>query len=103
MNRKWLIFSGLTTSFLAASLVVAQLGPGKKFWLKERLPVLKPEVNPQSGLTCARVPQLMQFFLLNHVTWKNFDKELEDRTLHEYIKWIDGSKTLLLAGDVEKN
>ena len=102
MKRKWLIVGGLSTSLLVGSVVVAQLGPKKSFWLKEKLPILKPEEKPQSGLTCARVPQLMQFFLLHHVLWKNFDKEIVERTLRQYVKWIDGSKTLLLASDVEK-
>lgn len=101
MRKKWIIFSGLSTSLLAVSLLIAQLSPNKS-WLRDRLPVLKPEERPQSGLTCARVPQLMQFFLLRHVTWKNWDKELQDRTLRQYVKWLDGSKTLLLASDVEK-
>jgi carboxyl-terminal processing protease len=101
MKNKWIIITGLFTSIFLGSLLLAQLSP-KKSWMKDKLPILKPEERPQSGLNCARVPQLMQFFLLRHVTWKNWDKELQDRTLRQYIKWIDGSKTLLLQSDVEK-
>lgn len=99
MKKKWFVIFGLSAF---VSVLVAQLGPKKSTWLKDRLPILKPEAKPASGLTCARVPQLMQFFLLRHVQWKTFDKELMQRTLRQYMKWIDGSKTLLLMSDVEK-
>lgn len=102
MKNKWIIVGGLSTSIIVVSLLCAQLGSKKEAWLKNKLPVLKSEERPQSGLTCARVPQLMHVFLMKHVAWKNMDKELQERTVKQYIKWIDGSKTLLLASDVEK-
>lgn len=101
MKKKWIIVGGLSTSIVVVSLLCAQLSTNKT-WIKNKLPILKPEERPQSGLTCARVPHLMQVFLLKHVAWKNWDKQLQERTLSQYIKWIDGSKTLLLASDVEK-
>ncbi|MEZ4814608.1 MAG: S41 family peptidase [Bdellovibrionota bacterium] len=101
MKKKWIIVGGLSTSIVVVSLLCAQLS-NQKGWLKNKLPILKPEERPQSGLTCARVPHLMQVFLLKHVAWKSWDKELQERTLKQYIKWIDGSKTLLLASDVTK-
>lgn len=102
MKKKWIIAGGLSTSILVVSLLFAQLSNKKEGWLKNKLPILKSEERPQSGLTCARVPQLMHIFLMKHVAWKNLDKELQERTLTQYVKWIDGSKTLLLSGDVEK-
>ena len=102
MKNKRIIVGGLTTSLLIGSIVVAQMSPGRGFWSRESLPSLKSEEMRKFGLTCERVPQLMQFFLLSHVKWKTFDKELIDRTIKQYLKWVDGSKTLLLEGDIQK-
>ena len=102
MKNKRIIIGGLTSSLLIGTLVLAQMGPRKGFFVKESLPALKSEEMRKSGLTCERVPQLMQFFLLSHVKWKRFDKEIIERTIKQYVKWIDGSKTLLLEADVEK-
>lgn len=102
MKNKWIIGGGLVSSLLIGSFVVAQMGQEKSMWGRGSLPALKSEELRKFGLTCERVPQLMQFYLLSHVKWKTFDNELADRTIKQYLKWIDGSKTLLLGGDVEK-
>ena len=102
MKNKWIIAGGLVSSLLIGSFVVAQMGHEKSMWGRESLPALKSEELRKFGLTCERVPQLMQFYLLSHVKWKTFDNELADRTIKQYLKWIDGSKTLLLDSDVEK-
>ncbi len=101
MKKKWIILTSVITSIFVMSCVLAQLSP-KKNWLQDKLPVLKPEMSSQSGLTCARVPLLINYFLVRHVTWRTWSPELLTRTIKQYIKWIDGSKSLLLASDVEK-
>jgi carboxyl-terminal processing protease len=102
MKNKRIIIVGLSSSLLIGSFVLAQMSPGRSFWARESLPSLKSEESRKFGLTCERVPQLMQFYLLSHVKWKTFDRELIDRTIKQYLKWIDGSKTLLLEGDIQK-
>jgi carboxyl-terminal processing protease len=56
----------------------------------------------KKGLTCERIPLIMQFMLAKHITVKKLDNTLKSRTIEEYIKGVDPSKTLLLARDVSE-
>ncbi|MBP7844447.1 MAG: PDZ domain-containing protein [Proteobacteria bacterium] len=56
----------------------------------------------KKGLTCERIPLIMQFMLAKHVMIKKLDSTLKERTIEEYIKGVDPSKTLLLTKDVSE-
>jgi len=56
----------------------------------------------KKGLTCDRLPHLMQFMASKHYSIRKIDNTLRERTIKEYINFLDGSKTLLLLSDVKK-
>ena len=53
------------------------------------------------GLECRYLEPIMKGFLKHHVTQQNVSKEIESRTVDQYIKKIDGSKLYLTSGDVK--
>jgi carboxyl-terminal processing protease len=60
----------------------------------------KPLLTSNSGLTCRRLPQLMSYIVSKHVTEKEINNDIKNRIKEQYIKWLDGNKTLFLKSDV---
>ncbi len=57
--------------------------------------------NAPGSLTCGTVPELFKAYLIHHVLHKSLTPEIQKRTVDQYVKLIDPSKTLLLQSDVE--
>lgn len=53
-------------------------------------------------LSCAVMPQLFNLYLRFHYVHHQMSDELKKRTVEQFIKTIDASKTMLLEDDVEK-
>lgn len=51
-------------------------------------------------LQCGLMPQLFENYFQFHLTQKKLDDEIRNRTVEQYIKRLDPSKTLFFAGDV---
>lgn len=51
-------------------------------------------------LQCGLMPQLFENYFQFHLTQKKLDEEIKTHTVEQYIKRLDPSKTLFLAGDV---
>lgn len=51
-------------------------------------------------LQCGLMPQLMENYFQFHLTQKKLDDEIRNRTVEQYIKRLDPSKTLFYAADV---
>jgi carboxyl-terminal processing protease len=73
----------LRTVFAATALVVAS--PGAAF--------ARP-------LECADLTQLFQYYLRNHYAFHKMTDQIRTRTVEQFIKLLDPSKTYLLDGDV---
>lgn len=54
----------------------------------------------QKGLTCDRLPFLMHFMATKHYSIQKVNEMLTNRSIEEYLKFLDGSKTLLLKEDI---
>ncbi len=55
--------------------------------------------NPQ-GLQCVHLPTLFETYFQSHYSIHEMTDEIRDRTIDQYIKLTDGSKTLFLESDV---
>jgi len=55
-----------------------------------------------SDLGCDTLYPLMNGFLAQHLTYKKFTPELEQRVTNQFVKNLDPSKLYLLDGDVKK-
>ncbi len=55
-----------------------------------------------AGLTCSRLPILMEGFLTNHYAMKDMTEEIETHAVDQMIKSLDPSKTLLYESDLER-
>lgn len=53
-------------------------------------------------LACKNIPRLLQAYLYNHIHVKKLTDEIKERTIENYIKNLDPSKTLFLKGEREK-
>ena len=53
-------------------------------------------------IPCNVVPLLMQAFLKAHVSNRDFDSELKKRTVTQFIKRLDPSKSILYRADVDE-
>jgi carboxyl-terminal processing protease len=51
-------------------------------------------------LMCDHVVPIQQRFLARHVTYTKFTKEIEDRTIDQFIKHLDPSKVYFYASDI---
>lgn len=64
-------------------------------------------IGPASGhavakeLTCSKMPSLMDSFLSSHYAITNIDNPLRARAVDQMIKYLDPTKTLFYASDVE--
>lgn len=56
----------------------------------------------KSDLSCRYIYLIMGAMLRQHMLYNQFTKEVEDRTIEQYIKSLDPLKGYLLASDVEK-
>ncbi|MDD5170422.1 MAG: S41 family peptidase, partial [Syntrophales bacterium] len=54
-----------------------------------------------AGLTCSRLPILMEGFLANHYAMKEMTGEIRTHAVDQMIKSLDPSKTLLYESDLE--
>lgn len=71
-------------------------------WTLNLLPNLTFAGGKAPPISCMAIPALFQAFLRTHVSNPDLTSTLEDHTADQFIKRIDGSKTILLASDVEK-
>lgn len=55
-----------------------------------------------SELQCRQLPQLFDAFFRNHYSTKSMTDETKTRTVDQFIKALDSSKTVLLQADVDK-
>ena len=53
-----------------------------------------------NGVECDTIYPLMGGFLAQHLTYKKFSKELEDRTVAQFVKMLDPSKLYFYESDV---
>lgn len=53
------------------------------------------------NLSCKHLDPLMRGFTNSHVNYNQINSNLEQRTIDEYIKRLDGSKLYLLSGDIK--
>ena len=87
----------LSTFFVLSTLNVACLASsGDK--PKTDAPATKmPSVAPDGSLllTCDNAKDIMQMFLISHYNQRNFTEELKDRTVDQFIKFLDPTKALL--------
>ena len=56
----------------------------------------------KSDLSCRYIYLIMGAMLRQHMLYNQFTKEVEDRTIDQYIKSLDPLKGYLLASDVDK-
>lgn len=56
----------------------------------------------ESGLVCRVLPQIISGYLVNHISKRSADAELEKRTVDQFIKHLDPSKIYLLEADVSE-
>ncbi|MFP6630762.1 MAG: S41 family peptidase [Myxococcota bacterium] len=54
------------------------------------------------GLSCKRVSELQTAYLNKHYSFRYLNDELRQRTIDSYIKRLDPSKSIFLAGEREK-
>ena len=54
------------------------------------------------ALTCVDVPQLFEAYLRNHYAFHRLTDQIRERTVEQYIKILDPSKTYFLDSDVAK-
>lgn len=68
------------------------------------LPVVPVEAkrNTAPGISCAIIPALTQAFLRAHVSNRKQDDDLNERTITQFIKRVDPSKTVLWQADVDQ-
>ena len=78
------------TLYFILFLSVITFAPGEAFSAKEKKTV-----------PCNVVPLLMQAFLKAHVSNREFDRELKERTVTQFIKRTDPSKSILFESDVK--
>jgi carboxyl-terminal processing protease len=52
-------------------------------------------------LNCKLLDQLFQAYRTQHISIRKLDAQLKQRTVNQYIENLDGTKTMLLASDVE--
>jgi hypothetical protein len=83
-------FAKFITTRLIFSLLLLNLSP-----------VLHANANADA-LKCEHLPVLFEAYFRGHYEFKNLSKEVRDRTVEQFIKAIDPSKTLLLEDDVNK-
>jgi carboxyl-terminal processing protease len=55
-----------------------------------------------ANLECSFVPKIVDLFLKNHYLYHQMNDELKARTVEQFIKQMDPSKTLLLEEDLPK-
>ncbi len=66
------------------------------------LPSASQAAREVPGISCAIVPALAQALLRAHVSGREQDEDLNEKTAVQFIKHIDGSKTLLSQNDVDQ-
>jgi len=59
-------------------------------------------ISQANDLGCDTLYPLMNGFLAQHLTFKKFTPELEQRSINQFIKNLDPSKLYLMEGDVSK-
>lgn len=64
--------------------------------------LLVPRLGYGEALRCELLPQIFSLYLRNHYSHKNLSDELKRRTVDEFVKNMDPSKTSLLKSDVDK-
>ena len=84
--------------FISSALTLSLAAPS---FLLIRVPEVQaaPQVR---ALECKFLPLLFQAFLRGHYSMKAMSDELKARTVEQFIKGIDPSRTLFLQEDVEK-
>lgn len=73
--------------------VVAMLGA---------LCLLFPHDARSASLQCIHLPQLFEFYLRHHYSMKTMTETIKERTVEQFIKNMDPSKTMFLDADVAK-
>ncbi len=53
-------------------------------------------------LTCTTVPKLFSGYLSNHLQYRELTQELKERTISNYLKFVDSSKTLFLQNEANE-
>jgi carboxyl-terminal processing protease len=86
-QSKFLLASGLMLSLLVTPhLSFAQMKSG----------TAKP------GLQCVHLDAIERAYLNSHITFNSLSPKLEERTIEQYIKRLDGAKIYLLKSDVDE-
>lgn len=67
----------------------------------EGAPGASPANRSGSMLTCGTLPQLMSAYLMHHYQFRSMSDTLKKRTVENYLKGLDGSKTLLTKSEAE--
>lgn len=65
------------------------------------LALLPASARSSVGLECQDLPALFDIYLKNHYSVQELSPLVKSRTVAQFIKMIDGSKTTLLEGDVK--
>lgn len=55
----------------------------------------------RAALDCQTLPDLFRAYFLHHVSARTLTEDLKKKTVDQYIKVIDGGKTMLLQSDVD--
>ncbi len=63
---------------------------------------LAKQAPKSAGLQCLHLDAIERAYLNSHITFSSLTPQLEQRTIEQYIKRIDGAKIYLLKSDVEQ-
>ena len=61
---------------------------------------MTPATSSAAVLTCPNIDKIAQVFLAQHIVYKDPTDALEDRTIEQYTKRLDGAKIYLIDSDV---
>ncbi len=65
------------------------------------VPAAEGKKEDDEGLQCEHLHLIAQGYLAQHVTYSQFDSNLERRTIDQFIKRLDSSKIYLLKPDID--
>ncbi|MES3037459.1 MAG: S41 family peptidase [Bdellovibrionota bacterium] len=93
LKKGLVLLSLVTCGFILQSPALAQT--------KSPAPA-KPPAAEEGGLECRYITPIEQMFLSTHVKYGKADKEIETRTVDQYVKSLDSQKIYFLQADVDK-
>ena len=72
------------------------------FFLSFSQPVQARQMRGKIDLACKHISPIEHSYLSRHINYRETSKNLESRTITQFIKKLDGSKIYLLESDVKK-